>query len=330
MSICIKPFTSIEIDPYGDVYTCCPAFLRHNTVRNLNSIGNILNDSFEEIWYSPKAIELRQCMLNGDYSKCDLNLCRQRTLEEPENFDSRLKPELPTEITLAYDRECNLSCITCRDEIYRNSKEKKDLLNSRIKTTILPLLKNAKKIALSGSGEVFASEHSRLLVKEITNNYPDVKFFIMSNGLLCNEANCDALGLTNKIEGVFFSLPALDNEIYSKIMVGGNLEIVLKNIEWLAECYKKRIIDPVGLGSVISDINFREIPKLVDFAQKKNLSLVFSQYNPWGTKLDKDYKNLAVWDTNHKNHAEFVKILKESTDYWRCHLQPLFEDLKNS
>ncbi len=330
MKYCIKPFTSIEVDTHGDVYTCCPAFLRNNVDGTNNRIGNILENSFDEIWYSDKAIELRKKVMNGDYSMCDLDLCRQRELRFEHEFSLSSKPEAPIDITLAYDKECNFYCITCRDEKYKNSTEMKELLNSRIKDTLMPLLKNAKKVAMSGSGELFASEHSRLLVKEITSNYPYIKFLIMTNGLLCNKTNCDALGLGKNIHEIFVSLPAISKKIYNSIIRGGNIDIVTKNIKWLAQSQKEGLIGAVKLSCVVSSLNYREIPNLVNFAKKLGITIIISQYYSWGTKLGEDYENLAVWNYEHKKHKDFVKILKKYTNYDECFLQPLFQELKDN
>lgn len=49
---CYKPFSEVEIYENGNVYTCCPDFFTEEY-----SIGNIFEvNSFDEIWYSEKAI----------------------------------------------------------------------------------------------------------------------------------------------------------------------------------------------------------------------------------------------------------------------------------
>ena len=54
MNNCCKvPFSEVEISANGDVYVCCPAKMSI-------SIGNIYKESFENIWYSKAAQDLRQ------------------------------------------------------------------------------------------------------------------------------------------------------------------------------------------------------------------------------------------------------------------------------
>ncbi len=324
--ICSKPFKTIEIYNSGDVYTCCMDYINHN------NIGNIFSEniSLEEIWYSNKATELRKKILNQDYSMCNLDLCRQRILKKNKDNKYNLTPPLPQYITLAYDLECNLKCIFCRDEKIKNDEQTTKLYNEKIDTLLVPLIKEAKIVALSGSGEAFYSKHSRLLIKKLTKINPKIKFNINTNGLLFNKANCKALGLTNRINDVFLSIHALDEKLYNKIMVGSNLKVVLKNLKWMAEAQKKRQIKRVTVNTAICDINYKEIPKLLNLAINFGVGITFSQYYDWGTEFGKDYDKRAVWVKNHPEYNNFIKILQnKELDYHRCNMSPLFYALKN-
>ena len=312
MKACLRPFTAIEIYDTGDVFTCCPAFLNSSKVSGGIRIGNILEDSVDKIWNSERAVSLRKSILEGDYSNCNLALCRQRELQDISQFDSSLNPSFPTEVTFAYDKECNLACITCRDKRYQNSNVRTELLNSKIDSVILPLVSNAKRIAISGSGEVFASPHSRLLIKEITQKYPNIKFLINTNGILCNKENVEELGLLGKIHEVFVSL-----------------KLVLENLKWLSYEKIKGNIEIVTISLVVSALNYKEIPKLVEFAKKLGIHIAVNQYCNWGTKLGERYKELAVWEEDNPEYKNFIKILKHrAISYEKCFLQPLFIELR--
>ncbi|MHA2233222.1 MAG: SPASM domain-containing protein [Candidatus Hodarchaeales archaeon] len=47
---CLAGTTRIEIDPYLDVRVCCMA---------TETLGNLNNQSFDELWYSDKAENIR-------------------------------------------------------------------------------------------------------------------------------------------------------------------------------------------------------------------------------------------------------------------------------
>lgn len=64
--ICISPWQHVFIGAEGDVKFCC----EQNLI-----IGNLTKQSFDEIWNSEKAIEFRNCMLQGEYNSICKNCC---------------------------------------------------------------------------------------------------------------------------------------------------------------------------------------------------------------------------------------------------------------
>ncbi len=66
---CPIPFQEMEIHQDGSVYLCCPSF------NNYYSCGNVFEDSFENVWNSEKAVDLRMRIMNGDYSLCNKDVC---------------------------------------------------------------------------------------------------------------------------------------------------------------------------------------------------------------------------------------------------------------
>jgi len=203
--VCAMPFTYIKIHDNGNVYTCCASYIKHNR------IGNIFENDLAEIWNGKAAKELRKRIKNGDYSMCDLKLCRSRSPVEISKVQNGCP--FPKYVNLSYDKECNLNCITCRDEKYQNSEEKRAFYNDKMPALILPLLKEAEEISISAYGEALYSKHSRELIKRIAQENKKVKFRIYTNGLLFNDGNLKALGIKNRVNEVFISLPAIDKTV---------------------------------------------------------------------------------------------------------------------
>lgn len=302
---CSKPFENLEIGENGDIFTCCPAYI------NYKKIGNIFdekNGSLDDIWYSKEVTEIRQAVIDGSYSCCNLDVCRSKTVEEDENFT--LRPPLPKFFTFSYDRECNIRCVTCRDCKIRNTDEQKEFLDKKAEQILIPLMQNAKTLMISGSGECFASEHTRKLIKTLTSKYLNLKFKLMTNGLLFNEKNIEILGLKGRINDVCFSIHSLREETYNKIMQGSELSVVLQNIKWAKSLQDKQEIGFVKMNCVISSYNFDEIPDFIRFAQDLNIHVSFSMYYKWGTALDEEYDELTVWQKQNPRYDEFVEVLK--------------------
>ena len=65
---CVSPFRYAEVRDNGDVWQCCTSWIE-------KPAGNILSDSWENIWNSDYAKRLRRSMHKGDFSMCDENLC---------------------------------------------------------------------------------------------------------------------------------------------------------------------------------------------------------------------------------------------------------------
>lgn len=58
---CVAAYTSVQIHPNGDVYSCPVAF---------EKIGNLMDSSFRDIWYSEKADDLRRRIKEGKHPMC--------------------------------------------------------------------------------------------------------------------------------------------------------------------------------------------------------------------------------------------------------------------
>lgn len=64
--ICVSPWQHVFIGADGEVKFCC----EQNFV-----IGNLLHESFDEIWSGEKATEFRNCMIEGSYHSICRNCC---------------------------------------------------------------------------------------------------------------------------------------------------------------------------------------------------------------------------------------------------------------
>ena len=112
------------LDVYHDcsVYTCCADFI------NFYSIGNIYNESFENIWNGEKAIALREKMLNADFSLCK-DICHRKYSDcyKADDYFPIMK-KYPEEISVGTDNSCNVACKICRDNIIHTKFDEKQVL----------------------------------------------------------------------------------------------------------------------------------------------------------------------------------------------------------
>ena len=316
---CAVPFTSVQIHGSGIVYTCCASF-------NIHSIGSLMQNNLDEIWNGEKAQELRRKLINNDYSMCDLKLCTLRRNVNGSMLNTVCA--MPERAVLAYDKECNIQCITCRDDKYINTKVQTKLYNEMLDTN-LSFLKNVKLIVLLG-GEAFFSKHGRYMIKKIASENTKALWHVNTNGLLFTKENCKTLGIYGRIQCVTFSVPALEKTVYEKIVHGSNYKTVIKNINMtIAEKDKKQAVKNIVLNAVISNLNYTQIPAFAEFAEKNDISLTLSQFVYWHTEFGKDYKSVSVWDKNHPEFERFKKILKHpALSYDKIIMTPRFKEIR--
>lgn len=309
---CPAPFEELEITSSGEVYTCCQNW------NNAYSFGNIYKLGAEEIWNSDKAVELRSRILNGDYSLCNKEVCpylKQNHFESYYRTEYKaIMDEHPKSIKFCYDYECNIACNICRDKIRRLSDEELELLNSKIDSFFLPLLKSAKVLVINAHGDPFGSRHSRLVIKKAAEMYPDLKFDFHTNGILCNEKNFKALNITpEKIAKIRISTHAASAKTYGKIVKNGAILFpqLIKNFEYLSKISREYNI-PMYLHMVIMPCNYKEIPAFIKLAQKHNFSPRFWEYRSENCVYQHPEDDWFIYKKEHKDHKKLAKVLENN------------------
>ena len=186
---CVKPYIFFEIGTDGFCYFCSRLW------NDSYCIGNILEQSFEEVWNGQKAREFRQSIIDKNYKYCDTNLCLIQTCKPIETSIA----EYPEEVSLCYDNTCVQQCVYCRDEPHIMSKEDQAKWDALIEPVLIPMLKNAKLVTVNVAGEVFISEHSKKFIKRIAEVYPNIKFELTNNNktivlkIIINSCICSLL-----------------------------------------------------------------------------------------------------------------------------------------
>jgi len=311
---CRIPFECFEIQQNGNVNSCCIDYLKNKT-----PVGNIEKQDFDEIWNGKMLTDLRQKVLNGDYSMCNRDICciYEPYVEGEKIFDYKKGPK---EVKVSYDFECNYNCIICRDVIKINTPEEMELYDKVYLPKVIEASKNAEVVNLLGSGDPLFSRHARLLMKELIKTYPKIKFNLFTNGLLLDEKNLTELGIQDNIHGLSVSVDAVKSETYKKILRADGFDTVVKNLEVMSEWKKEGKINFITLNFVVSLFNYKEMTEFAKFAQKLDCEAFFSGYRPWeSAELHKKYNEVAVFEPTNKHYKEFVKILKN----------PVFKDKKH-
>jgi hypothetical protein len=193
MKLCPYPFSRIQTNLTNEkikenqegFYPCCPSWFKEE----YHKIPK--ESSIDDVWNGQAAKELRKRMYEGDFSLCDRNKCKMPLFTIDELSDNKLTfietpiskenieaikrkepilPKKPSSIHLSADIICNLSCKSCRQQLYPNTTPSASALSEE--KYVENLKDDLQIVKMSSSGEVFYSTLQRKILK----NFNDISF----------------------------------------------------------------------------------------------------------------------------------------------------------
>ena len=309
MKLCKRFFEHAYINPRGDVRVCS----WNNVV-----IGNLLTDTMEDIWNSDNRKKLLEGLLKGERFECREAECPHCLndelieMSEDEIRDAWDKSKYPVEFNCAYDYRCNHICPSCRHELYVPTDEY--IKNMEIITDKLAeVLPKAKKIALSGSGDLFANPETLKMLEELKPENPEFSIHIETNGTLLKKNWHRISHLAKYIKGFTVTVNSYDRRTYKHIQGADNLAACLEGLELIKELKTENPDIFFNITMVVQDSNFRQIPEFIEtslneyHADRVTLRPIFMWFQI--SRLDWWYKN--VQNPAHIYHQEFLDIMKE-------------------
>lgn len=305
-NICKHPFNSIQIQNTGEIYCCCCYWT------DFYSFGNIFEQPFDEIWNGERAQNFRRQFIENQMKYCKTDVCSPYIV--PDAYKVNLICEYPKLVEFSYDRRCNVRCIFCRNEINpeeeRYNREKEKRIEENFDRIFTPVIEKAEVVELNSAGEIFASKHSVEIIKKIIKINPNIKFKIISNGILFTKEIIDELDLKNRLISVTVSIHAASEKTYNKLVERGNYKAVIENVKYLSELKKQGLLSSLQLNFVVTGINYKEMKAFAEFAKKLSATAFFINYH---RQIDSDEieKKLDISRIEHPKYNELVKILKD-------------------
>jgi molybdenum cofactor biosynthesis enzyme MoaA len=308
---CDLPFTNFDTMPNGEVFMCCADWLPV-------PIGNIHRNTAEEIWHSPVANEIRASITDGSFRFCSRRSCvyiANRDLPErkPALAADGTTSAMPERIVLSHDNSCNLSCPSCRAKLIMARKPEQDAHNALLDTVFVPLLRHAKTVRVTGSGDPFASHHYRTLLKRINREeFPELYIALHTNAQLFDERAWHELALEGKVGHVEISIDAATPETYHVVRRGGDFERLLLNLEFVRQLRACQSIPQLVFSFVVQQLNYREMPAFVQLAERFGADTVdFRMILNWGTFSSEEFKTHNIGDRNHPEYQQYLRILAQ-------------------
>lgn len=322
---CKNPWTYAEIFGGGNVYVCCPSWTGDK------AIGNIFTDSPDQIWNSYNAVMIREGILNGSYDQCLRSKCHALINNSLPTYDAisddwlgaemvevvhgrqTIAAHGPRVVKLCHDTSCNLWCPSCRSEMIVAKKDEQEKLRRVRDDFILPFLKDAYTLVLSGDGDPFASNHYREIMRMSRDALPKMKLGLHTNAVLFDAKAWDDCGLDGRVELVQISIDAATADTYSHVRRGGDFLRLMRNLEFLVVKRRRGEFGRLDLLYVVQTRNFREMADFVRLGQRLGVdSVQFSQIDYWPRGMTEDqYRAQKIWDAAHPQHGEFLTALRD-------------------
>jgi molybdenum cofactor biosynthesis enzyme MoaA len=325
--LCTIPWNSINIGLNGDVFLCqCEAWMP-------STVGNIWDDDLPTILSNAYSQRIRQSIVDGDYQYCNESVCNILITDQLTTVDS-VYPEylrelmqdgrqwrMPTNIMLALDSTCNLSCPSCRTQVVKKDDEDEERIRYVSDTLRKNLFSTPTKeqinLTVSTSGELFASSVLMNMVNEIDLNIiPNLKLQIQTNGLLIPDRWHRIAAKHHCISTITVTVDAASGDTYELIRRGGRWPDMIRALEFVAE-QRALLGFELKLRMVIQQRNYREAAAFYQLAQQYGADLVeYTRLTDWHTWSPDEFRKHDVLDPEHPEEFRARQILA------RCVNQP--------
>lgn len=316
---CPAPFENLETAPGNNAYFCCPAWLPA-------PIGNLEKSGIDQIWNSTAARDIRASIHDGSFRYCSRFHCARITQGNLVD-KSKMEPgeqrriavarrpvtkRKPRAVILSHDYSCNLSCPSCRKELILAKKDQQSALNKLADRVIFPMLADAQRLRVTGSGDPFGSAHFQYVLRNLGKaNNSELRIDLQTNGVLLTPKLWKTLHLEGRVGTVMISMDAAKKQTYDIVRRGGDFERLLENLEFLGELRREKRIERLRLDFVVQRLNYREMPEFVSLLDRFSADgAKFQMIRSWGTYSPVEFAQHNIGDPANPEYAAFQAVLK--------------------
>ena len=293
---CNTMLNHLEILHSGNTRCCCTTFVKED-------LDNIFEKDVTQLWHSNLHKIMCLSTENKTFSFCDKSMCplfvaKKKQVESVYEGVYKDMEEYPRVLALGYDSTCNLSCITCRKNLYVATGDEYEELCSISRKVNEEYMPHVKFLITAGDGEVFASK----AYKEVyTSSKCNPKYMrILSNGMLFNQKNWEEFS-QNKSGDIMLtvSVDAASKETYEKIRRNGNFDILKKNMEFAAALRKSGELRYFRMNFVVQRENYKEMIPFVQWGEELGVDeIFFTKILNWGTYTEAEFAEISMMEAD--------------------------------
>jgi MoaA/NifB/PqqE/SkfB family radical SAM enzyme len=318
---CTYPWTFSWMDASGRVVPCCgmptTSKMQYGDVRK--DFISLKDKSHSNLYNNSSYQTLRKSLLDGDI----LEECKTcRIISEDDITTDELKIKVTNllrnskrdkstidlekdwaidEFIFAMNNKCNLRCIYCSQSISKSNS------NEDFTTTIdwykaeftsdefFDLIdfiypKGLRILNFCSLSEFTLYKGWQQILKRIKENYPNIYLCMVTNlSIDYTDEDIDAMLVCDQI---YFSVDTIDEDLFSKVRVGGDIKLIQKNIDRLIDRKQqlKVTIPSFVFNVTIYDKSMYTLLDLVRYAANKGIHLNFSNlFDSPGTEMEKGF-----------------------------------------
>lgn len=281
-------------------------------------IGNLLENSIEELWHGEKAEKFRKSLQDGSYQFCKSEMCPYLANHTLDTILTEYKvPNYPRYCSLSYEEQCNYVCKFCRDKKYVSTQGEREQYK-KIEKEVKKFIGELDTLSTNGVGEVFCSP-SILNILGNVKLKESAKVQVESNGSLFNEKNWQKIDNIGKYNlEVIITVHSFDEDAY-QFLSGTTLPVdnVLQNLRFIKSLREKNIVNRFEIATVVCERNFRHMPDFVKRSLEFNPdSIRLRFFEPYGVRSKSIEWFFDVRNPHHPYYEEFVNVMRH----------PVFED----
>ncbi len=177
-----------------------------------------------------------------------------------------LIPKSPRTVQMGVTNKCNLDCEMCPRKLFDIPLINMDF--ETFKKIINKIPKSVKHIILTGWGEPLIHPSIYDMINYCFSNGYTTSIF--TNGLMLDKKKCNKI-LRTGLTTILFSVDSLENNEKN----GHKNNVALENLKYLAKLKKKNNSNlKIGITTTVHKTNMYEIPDIIKYAEKMNLSFV--------------------------------------------------------
>jgi MoaA/NifB/PqqE/SkfB family radical SAM enzyme len=327
---CPVPFDDAYINPDGDTFLCCSTILPV-------PVGNVFKEnSWNDVWNSKVAQEVRGSILDGTYKYCNRRSCpailnnalmssEDLLAERTSSFRTeRWRDALLTQnvqvkgalfADLGYDISCNLSCPQCRLDLIVSDKAGFAKLDALREGMIDDLLSKLQYVRISSGGEALFSKHFRKLLGDMDpTRCPSLTHLeLLTNGMLFDRRQWDTFQNLHYLKIMLVvSIDASSKATFESIRRNGRWERMLTNLDFASALRSDQKLAKFKISYAVQIENFRDMPDAVRMAERLRVDeLSFFKLENVGTYSESEYRFRNIVEPSHPLHDEFLEVLRD-------------------